>query len=46
MKSEKEIRSMLNDIISTYETGYRTGDLDTEAEKWGQIEILRWVLNE
>lgn len=45
MLSESAIRTLLDDIISVYETGYRSDDLDTEAEKWGQIEILRWVLD-
>ena len=44
LMSESEIKTLLEDIISVYETGYRTNDLDTEVEKWSQIQILRWIL--
>lgn len=45
MMSEKEIRTLLEDIRTVYEVGYQVDDLDTEAEKWGQIQILEWILS-
>ncbi len=44
MMSESEIRTLLADIRSVYETGLTRDDLETEAEKWGQIQILEWIL--
>jgi hypothetical protein len=42
--SETQIKILLEDIKSVYTTGYFKDDLTTEAEKWGQIEILEQVL--
>ena len=43
--SENQIKSLLHDIKSVYMVGYFKDDLTTEAEKWGQIEILQQVLS-
>lgn len=45
MLNEKMIRKLLDDIRTAYEVGYQNDDLDTEAEKWGQIQILEWILS-
>lgn len=45
MLSEEQIRKLLSDIKSAYLVGYFKDDLDTEAEKWGQIQILEWILS-
>jgi hypothetical protein len=45
MLSEEEIRVLLEDIRTSYEVGYQNDDLNSEAEKWGQIQILEWVLS-
>ncbi len=42
--SENQIKILLEDIKSVYSVGYSKDDLDTEAEKWGQIEILEQIL--
>ena len=42
--SENQIKILLEDIKSVYMIGYFKDDLSTEAEKWGQIEILEQVL--
>ena len=42
---EEKIKILLEDIISQYMVGYLKGDLDFEAEKWGQIQILEWILS-
>ena len=44
MISEEKIRILLEDIKSVYMVGYFKDDLTTEAEKWGQIEILEYIL--
>jgi len=44
MMSEEQIRVLLQDIKTVYMVGYFKEDLDTEAEKWGQIEILEHIL--
>ena len=44
MMSENQIRILLHDIKTVYMVGYFTEDLNTEAEKWGQIEILEQIL--
>jgi len=44
MLSEEKIRILLDDIRTTYTVGYFTEDLTTEAEKWGQMEILERIL--
>ena len=44
MISEKKIRILLEDIKTVYLVGYFKDDLTTEAEKWGQIEILERIL--
>ncbi|RMW37296.1 MAG: hypothetical protein EA442_05540 [Candidatus Nitrosopelagicus sp.] len=46
MMSEEKIKILLEDIKSVYMVGYFKDDLTTEAEKWGQIEILERVLLE
>jgi len=43
--SEEQVRKLLGDIKSAYMVGYFGDDLDTEAEKWGQIQILEWILS-
>jgi hypothetical protein len=45
MLSEEQVRKLLSDIKSAYLVGYFKDDLDTEAEKWGQIQILEWILS-
>lgn len=45
MMSEEQIRAFLEDIKSVYMIGYFKDDLTTEAEKWGQIQILEWILS-
>ena len=45
MMDEKQIRAFLEDIKSVYLVGYFKDDLTTEAEKWGQIQILEWILS-
>ena len=45
MMDEKQIKAFLEDIKSVYLVGYFKDDLTTEAEKWGQIQILEWVLS-
>ena len=42
--SENQIKILLEDIKSVYTIGYSKEDLNTEAEKWGQIEILEQIL--
>ena len=45
MMDEEQIRAFLEDIKSVYLVGYFQDDLTTEAEKWGQIQILEWILS-
>ena len=45
MLDEAKTRKLLDDIRTVYEVGYQRDDLDTEAEKWGQIQILEWILS-
>ena len=45
MMSEEKIKILLEDIKSVYMVGYFKDDLTTEAEKWGQIQILEWILS-
>jgi len=45
MMSELKIRTLLEDIKTVYLVGYGKDDLDTEAEKWGQIQILEHILS-
>lgn len=42
--SEHLIKTLLEDIKTVYMVGYFKDDLTTEAEKWGQIEILEQIL--
>ena len=42
---EEQIRTFLEDIKSVYMVGYFKDDLTTEAEKWGQIQVLEWILS-
>ena len=42
--NENQIKTLLSDIKSVYMVGYFKDDLTTEAEKWGQIEILEQIL--
>ena len=44
--NQKQIEILLEDIKSVYLVGYFKDDLTTEAEKWGQIQILEWILNQ
>lgn len=44
MLSEEEIKVLLEDIRTSYMVGYQNNDLNSEAEKWGQIQILEWIL--
>ena len=46
MISEEKIKILLEDIKSVYLVGYFKNDLTTEAEKWGQIQILEWILSQ
>ena len=43
--SEQQIKILLEDIKSVYMVGYFKEDLTTEAEKWGQIQILEFILS-
>lgn len=45
MISETQIRKLLDEIRTAYEVGYQQDDLESEAEKWGQIQILEWILS-
>jgi len=45
MMDEEQIRAFLEDIKSVYLVGYFKDDLTTEAEKWGQIQVLEWILS-
>ena len=45
MMQEEKIKILLEDIISQYMVGYVSDDLDFEAEKWGQIQVLEWILS-
>ena len=45
MMPEEKIKALLEDIKTLYLVGYFKDDLDSEAEKWGQIEILEWILS-
>jgi hypothetical protein len=42
--SEEQIKTLLSDIKSVYMVGYFKDDLTTEAEKWGQIQILEQII--
>ncbi len=44
MMNEEQIKILLEDIKSVYMVGYFKKDLTTEAEKWGQIQILEFIL--
>jgi len=44
MISEEKIKILLEDLKTVYLVGYFKDDLTTEAEKWGQIEILERIL--
>ena len=46
MISEEKVRVLLEDIKSVYLVGYFKKDLTTEAEKWGQIQILEYILSQ
>lgn len=45
MKTRIQIQTMLEDLRAAYEVGYQKNDLESEAEKWGQIQILEWILS-
>ena len=45
MMDEEQIRAFLEDIKSVYMVGYFKDDLTTEAEKWGQIQVLECILS-
>jgi hypothetical protein len=44
MLTESQIQKLLEDIKTEYLVGYREDNLTQEAEKWGQIQILEWIL--
>jgi len=45
MLDENELRKLLEDIKTEYQVGYNNDDLTLEEEKWGQIQILEWILS-
>jgi hypothetical protein len=45
MMNEKQIRILLSDLRSVYAIGYFKDDLDSESEKWSQIEMLEHILS-
>ena len=45
MMNEKLIKKLLDDLYTVYMVGYQKEDLNTEAEKWGQIQILEYILD-
>jgi len=45
MQTRAQIQKLLDDIRAAYEVGYIKNDLESEAEKWGQIQILEWILS-
>lgn len=45
MMNENQVKTFLEDIKSVYLVGYFKDDLTTEAEKWGQIQVLEWILS-
>jgi uncharacterized protein with ParB-like and HNH nuclease domain len=45
MMPKKQIEKLLEDIKTSYLVGYFKGNLTMESEKWGQIQILEWVLS-
>ena len=45
MLTESQIEKLLEDIKTEYLFGYRTENLTQEAEKWGQIQVLEWILS-
>ena len=46
MRSEEEIRKMLNNLWERYEAAHEAGAVLTSYELWLQIQILKWVLGE
>ena len=44
MMHEEKIQVLLDDLKTLYLVDYFKKDLDFEAEKWGQIQILEWIL--
>ncbi len=46
MMNERNIRTLLEDTKTVYLVGYDKNDLDTEAEKGGQIQILELILKD
>lgn len=45
MLTESQIQKLLEDIKTEYLVGYREETLTQEAEKWGQIQVLEWILS-
>lgn len=45
MMDEGDIKTLLEDLKTSYLVGYHKDDLSSEAEKWGQIQILEWILS-
>ena len=43
MMEENKVRALLDDLYAVYMVGYHIDDLDSEAEKWGQIQILEFI---
>ncbi len=46
MMPEEKIKILLEDIMLQYVIGYFADDLEYEAKKWSQIEILEWILSQ
>ena len=49
MMNEKQVKKLLEDIETVYLTSYERKQkygtkFENEAELWGQIQILEWVL--
>jgi len=42
--TREQILKLLEDIKTAYLVGYSNKDLDSEAEMWGQIQVLEWIL--
>jgi len=45
MLTESQIKKLLEDIKTEYLVGYGNDTLTQEQEKWGQIQILEWILS-
>lgn len=45
MFSEEQVKKLLEDLKTSYLVGYFKDDLDTESQRWGQIQVLEWILS-